>query len=543
MSTQITSHNTSTRVAFVGAGPGDPGLLTVRAREYLAAADVVILDSYHLAEQIEPFTKAEVAFVEGAATGTGKLMNANSRSKLLLKTVAKYPSSCLVVRLMDGDPSAFSGLSAEALACSQSGVPFDIVPGVSTAWSVPAYAGVPLSGKGIGELHMINASTGKVDWSRSVADEVTVVVLGGATDLGRAVQGLLAAGRSAETPVSLTEHGTMITQRTDVTTLGQAASFLERMDHNEDSVLVVGAQVGLRDELSWYESKPMFGWRVLVPRTKDQAAPMVDQIASHGATASVVPTISVEPPRTPTQMDKAIRGLVTGRYEWVGFTSVNAVRAVREKFNEWGLDARSFSGLKIAAVGGVTENALNDWGLNADLVPEAEQSAKGLLEEWPEYDEVLDPINRVFLPRADIATETLTAGLQELGWEVDDVTAYRTVRASPPPAPIREAIKAGDFDAVCFTSSSTVRNLVGIAGKPHHTTVVACIGPATAKTAEEHGLRVDVIAPEPSSASLVNALANYGLELAAAASATGERPLRPSQRRTTRGRRASQERA
>ncbi len=209
-------------------------------------------------------------------------------------------------------------------------------------------------------------------------------------------------------------------------------------------------------------------------------------------------------------MEKAVKGLVTGRYEWIGFTSVNAVRAVREKFTEYGLDARAFSGLKVAAVGGVTADALREWGIEPDLLPEAEQSAAGLLEAWPPYDDVLDPINRVFLPRADIATDTLVAGLQENGWEVDDVTAYRTVRAAPPAAPVRDAIKTGAFDAVVFTSSSTVRNLVGIAGKPHPSTVVACIGPATAKTAEEHGLRVDVLAAEPSADALVEALAGYG---------------------------------
>ena len=148
----------------------------------------------------------------------------------------------------------------------------------------------------------------------------------------------------------------------------------------------------------------------------------------------------MEPPRTRHQMERAITGLVTGRYEWVGFTSVNAVKAVRERFEEQGLDARAFAGLKIAAVGGVTAEALRAWGITPDLVPAGESSARGLLEEWPEYDDVLDPIRRVFLPRADIATDTLVAGLQDLCWEVEDATAYRTVRAAPSPSGVREAI-------------------------------------------------------------------------------------------------------
>jgi uroporphyrinogen III methyltransferase/synthase len=207
------------------------------------------------------------------------------------------------------------------------------------------------------------------------------------------------------------------------------------------------------------------------------------------------------------------------------------VRAIREKFEEYGLDARAFAGVKIAAVGEQTAAALRAFGIAPDLMPEGEQSAEGLAKSWPAYDDLLDPINRVLLPRADIATEGLVARLTELGWEAEDVTAYRTVRAAPPPAPIREAIKGGGFDAVLFTSSSTVRNLIGIAGKPHAVTVIAVIGPETAKTAAEFGLRVDVVAQNPSTALLVDALAAHGASMRDAAAAAGEPVRRPSERR------------
>jgi uroporphyrinogen III methyltransferase / synthase len=268
-----------------------------------------------------------------------------------------------------------------------------------------------------------------------------------------------------------------------------------------------------------------------VPRTKEQAGVLSQRLRVHGAVAEEVPTISVEPPRTPHQMDRSVQGLVSGRYLWVAFTSVNAVRAIREKFEEYGLDARAFAGVKVAAVGDATALALREFGIMPDLVPAGEQSAEGLADEWPAYDDVLDPINRVLLPRADIATEGLVARLTELGWEAEDVTAYRTVRAAPPPAPIREAIKGGGFDAVLFTSSSTVRNLIGIAGKPHTVTVIAVIGPQTAKTAAEFGLRVDVTAPKPSMAALVDAMAEYGATLRDAATSAGEPVRRPSERR------------
>jgi uroporphyrinogen III methyltransferase/synthase len=278
-------------------------------------------------------------------------------------------------------------------------------------------------------------------------------------------------------------------------------------------VVSLGTGVSQRERLGWWENRPLYGWKVLVPRTKEQAGAMSERLRAYGAIPCEVPTIAVEPPRTPAQMERAIKGLVDGRYAWVVFTSTNAVRAVWEKFGEHGLDARHFGGVKIACIGEATADAVRAFGVQPELVPADDQSSEGLLAEFSPHDEILDPVGRILLPRADIATETLTAGLTERGWEVDDVTAYRTVRAAPPPAEIRDAIKSGGFDAVLFTSSSTVRNLVGIAGKPHARTVVAVIGPKTAETATEFGLRVDVQPPHASVPDLVEALAAYAVEL------------------------------
>jgi uroporphyrinogen III methyltransferase/synthase len=514
--------------------------MTVRAAAYLAEADVVVIDQVSREDFVAAHGRPDVLVIDAGHGEHGQPLTHASRAKLLVKAAKAagvVNGNGLVVRLMDGDPAMFNGLAEEALACQKAGIRFEIVPGVSAVSAVPTYAGVPLPSAASPSLHVVSGGT-KVDWTRSTADNVTVVVLGTPETLSKALGDLLAAGRDQGTPVALTERGTTITQRTHTTTLGQVVALIGSAKVEFPSLAVVGSTVDLREQLSWFETKPLFGWNILVPRTKDQAGSMTARLASYGATSDVVPTISVEPPRTPQQMERAIKGLVTGRYEWIGFTSVNAVRAVREKFEEFGLDARAFAGLRIAAVGGVTADALREWGLEPDLIPSGEQSARGLLEDWPPFDEVLDPINRVFLPRADIATETLVAGLQAMGWEVDDVTAYRTVRAAPPAASIREAIKSGKFDAVVFTSSSTVRNLVGIAGKPHSSTVVACIGPATAKIAEEHGLRVDVLAPEASAASLVDALAEYGMGLAVAAAEVGECVVRPSARRASTRRKA-----
>jgi uroporphyrinogen III methyltransferase/synthase len=316
-----------------------------------------------------------------------------------------------------------------------------------------------------------------------------------------------------DTAVTVSCAGTQTGQQTVGGTLGELD--LASVGLTGRLVVTIGKAAANRDKLAWWESRPLYGWRVLVPRTKDQAGAMSERLRQYGAVPIEVPTIAVEPPRTPTQMERAIKGLVTGRYEWIVFTSTNAVRAVREKFEQYGLDARAFAGVKIACVGESTADAVRAFGISPELVPSGEQSSEGLLADFADYDEVLDPIDRILLPRADIATETLAAGLRERGWEIDDVTAYRTVRAAPPAAEIRDAIKSGGFQAVCFTSSSTVRNLVGIAGKPHARTMVAVIGPASAATAREFGLRVDVQPETASIPALVDALAEAAIARAA----------------------------
>jgi len=542
---KTTSKSTTTRksrplgcVAFVGAGPGDPELLTVRAVELLAKADVVVTESQD-ADFVRRFCRDDVEVVDGSLGDDGQPLSHAVRARLVVKA-AKSGGS--VVRLLDGDPFLYATGSEEAVGCAKAGIPFEVVPGVSSITAVPAYAGIPLTSAKHREVRVVNVAEGirsSADWSSIAAGTPTLVLLSATQVIGDVAKALIAAGRSPETPVAMTQLGTTTSQRTVTSTLERIAADVKAAKLAAPTITVVGDTVVLRETLSWFETKSLFGWRVLVPRTKEQAGALSDRLRAYGAVPEEVPTIAVEPPRTPQQMERAIKGLVTGRYEWVAFTSRNAVKAVRERFEEYGLDARAFAGIKVATVGEQTAADLLAWGIKPDLVPSGEQSAAGLLEDWPPYDAVFDPIDRVFLPRADIATENLVAGLVERGWEVDDVTAYRTVRAAPPAAPIREAIKSGGYDAVVFTSSSTVRNLVGIAGKPHPSTVIACIGPATAKTAEEHGLRVDVLAPSPSVPDLAAALSEYGASVRAAAVAAGEPVLRPSQKRATARRKAT----
>ncbi|MEI4279325.1 uroporphyrinogen-III synthase [Klenkia terrae] len=491
------------RVVFVGGGPGDPGLLTTRAADALAAADLVLAD----ADVPTPLTDAirEVHPDLELTVATGE------PAEVAKAAVAAAKNGSVVVRLVAGDPFTTDAVVKETLAVTRTSVPFDVVPGVAVGTAVPAYAGVAI---GAGSVQADLRGEEPVDLGALAAASAgtgsPLVLQVHAESLPGIAAGLVEGGLPGSTPVVVTADGTGTSQKSVVAKLAAIAEKDAGTESMTGSVVVtVGSVVDKRGKLGWWESRPLFGWRVLVPRTKEQAGDMSERLRAYGAVPVEVPTIAVEPPRSPAQMDRAVKGLVTGRYGWIIFTSTNAVRAVREKFTELGLDARAFAGVKVACVGEQTAQAVREFGIVPELVPSGDQSSEGLLVDFPPYDDVFDPIDRVLLPRADIATETLTAGLKDRGWEVDDVTAYRTVRAAPPAAAVREAIKGGGFDAVCFTSSSTVRNLVGIAGKPHARTVVAVIGPATAASATEFGLRVDVQPETAAVGPLVDALAAH----------------------------------
>ncbi|MDT7792658.1 MAG: uroporphyrinogen methyltransferase / synthase [Mycobacterium sp.] len=526
------------RITFVGSGPGDPGLLTTRARSVLANAALVFTDPdvpeavLALAgSELPPASGPEPADVPKAADdvpdvaakaaptipGGPHVRPALGDPAEVAKTLANEARTGVdVVRLVAGDPLSVDAVITEVTALAKTHLNFEIVPGLPDTTAVPTYAGLPL-----GSAHTVADVRGDVDWAALAAAPGPLILNATASHLPDAARTLIEYGLADATPTVVTANGTTCQQRSVETTL---AGLLDKsaLASSEPAgplagplVVTIGKTVTNRAKLNWWESRALYGWTVLVPRTKDQAGEMSEKLVSHGALPVEVPTIAVEPPRSPAQMERAVKGLVDGRFQWVVFTSTNAVRAVWEKFNEFGLDARAFSGVKIACVGQATADRVRAFGINPELVPSGEQSSLGLLDEFPPYDDVFDPVNRVLLPRADIATETLAEGLRERGWEIEDVTAYRTVRAAPPPAHTREMIKTGGFDAVCFTSSSTVRNLVGIAGKPHARTIVACIGPKTAETAAEFGLRVDVQPEVAAVGPLVEALAEHAARLRA----------------------------
>ncbi|OBG72567.1 bifunctional uroporphyrinogen-III C-methyltransferase/uroporphyrinogen-III synthase [Mycobacterium sp. E3298] len=527
------------RITYVGSGPGDPGLLTTRAATVLANAALVFTDP-DVPEPVLALIGKDLPPVSGpapaeAAAGNGDAPTDGAEQPAVIsagpdvrpalgepaevaKTLtAEARAGADVVRLVAGDPLTVDAVITEVNAVARSHLHIEIVPGLAPTGAVPSYAGLPL-----GSSHTVaDVRDPNVDWDALAAAPGPLILQATTSHLADAARTLIEHELSESTPCVVTAHGTTCQQRSIETTLGGLtdSAVLGGTDPagplTGPLVVTIGKTVASRAKLNWWESRALYGWTVLVPRTKDQAGEMSERLTSYGALPIEVPTIAVEPPRSPAQMERAVKGLVDGRFQWVVFTSTNAVRAVWEKFGEFGLDARAFSGVKIACVGESTADRVRAFGISPELVPAGEQSSLGLLDDFPDYDSIFDPVNRVLLPRADIATETLAEGLRERGWEIEDVTAYRTVRAAPPPAETREMIKTGGFDAVCFTSSSTVRNLVGIAGKPHARTIIACIGPKTAETAAEFGLRVDVQPETAAVGPLVDALAEHAARLRA----------------------------
>ena len=560
------------KVIFVGAGPGNPELLTVRAREVLAHNAIAIVDpevlngvrdivgialpvpedklKAHEAEyeQIVAEAKAQGARRKPprpAAPTAAELREAqptNGESGVEANVAAvqqglkyaqafavehSHPESLDVIRLVSGNPLNRESIQAEISAVAAAGLEFQVVPGMSLPSTVPSFAGLALGST----YTEADVTDGDVDWDRLAQAAQPLVLQATAEHLPLISQELLSRGLPPEMEAFVTVHGTTRLQRTYETNLGTIGKLnAELVGH---LVITLGRSFDDRTKYSWWENRSLYGWRVLVPRTKAQAAEMSARLASYGAIPQSVPTISVEPPRNPAQMDRAIKGIVEGRYKWIVFTSVNAVMAVWDKIADLGLDARDFAGVNLAAVGEKTADAIREKGMSPEVLPKPNrQNAEGLVDVFPNFVEDIDAVGRVLLPRADIAGESLVTGLEALGWEVDDVVAYRTVRAAPPSAEVRDMIKSGGFDAVAFTSGSTVRNLVGIAGKPHQRTIIACIGPSTKAAAEEMGLRVDVVPEVADVPALVDALADHVAALRAAGNLPAPRKKRRARKKT-----------
>lgn len=497
------------KVWLVGAGPGDPGLITVAGLERLREADVIVYDrlvSPRLLEHSD-LAGAELIYM-GKVAGEGN----HDQSKINDLLIEKARLGKRVVRLKGGDPFVFGRGGEEAEALRAAGVPFAVVPGVTSATAVPAYAGIPVSHRGLAATFVVvtghedpDKGEPAIDWERLATAVDTLVLLMGVKTLPETVDRLIAGGRSPETPVAVIRWGTTPDQRTVTGTLADIVQRVRAAKLQPPAITVVGEVVRLRETLAWFEDRPLFGKRVLITRTRRQASTLARLLADEGAAPIELPAIEIEPAADEAATEAALGGLRAGVYGWVVFTSANAVQLFFGLMRERGLDARAFAGAKAAAIGPATADALAERGIVADAVPE-EYIAEGVVEA---LRPLLRSGDRVLVPRAEGARPALIEGLSALGAKVDEVALYRAAVPKEAPAEALALLRDGGIDVVTFTSSSTVRNLAALLDgdvECLREAMVACIGPITADTARELGLRVDVVASEHTVPGLVAAL-------------------------------------
>jgi uroporphyrinogen III methyltransferase / synthase len=519
----MTKPSKSGKVYLVGAGPGDPGLLTLKGKECLEAADVVLYD-YLANPFLLQYAPATAQRIYVGRRGRGQYQDQADINRLLIE---RAKEGNVVIRLKGGDPFVFGRGGEEAEAVAAAGVDFELVPGVTAAVAVPAYAGIPVTHRTLAST--VTFVTGHEDptkpvalleWPKLASTSGTLVFMMGMKNLPLIVKQLLLEGRPSDTPVAAIRWGTKAAQQTIVGTLGDIVSKAEAAHLEPPTVIVVGEVVRLRGQLNWFETKPLFGKRVVLTRPQEQAIEFSQLLAAYGAEPVEVPTIQIVPPASWQAIDDAMTRLNT--YQWLIFTSVNGVRPFMDRLHAAGKDARALANLRLCAIGPRTAKELGAYGLTPDVIP-SEFQAEGVIAALAS---VGIRGSRILIPRAEVAREILPDQLRELGATVEVIPVYRTIVPAVDIASLTQQLQDGQVAVVTFTSSSTVRNFVELFGgrdrvKPLLAgTVVACIGPITARTAEEYGITVTVMPAENTVPALAEAIVRYFREGARVAGST-----------------------
>ncbi|MFC2301774.1 MAG: uroporphyrinogen-III C-methyltransferase [Selenomonas artemidis] len=498
-------------VFLVGAGPGDPRLLTVGAMECMKRAEVVVYD--HLAdESILSYAPADAELIYVGKQSCKHTMRQEDINVLLADKAAEGKT---VVRLKGGDPFVFGRGGEEALLLLERGIPFEILPGVTSAVSVPAYAGIPVTHRGVAVSFAVvtghedpTKAHSNIRWEHLATGVDTLVFLMGVANIPVITKKLIKHGRPADTPAAFIRWGTHPEQETYVTTVGEAAETVVRAGIRPPAIFIVGDVVKLRDKLRWFDrpaTRPLFGKRILVTRARVQASALTEKLTALGAACIEAPVIRIAPPADGyAALDGAIAEL--NAYQWLIFTSVNGVEHFFARLHAAGKDTRALGYARVAAIGAATSAALRAFGIRADLVP-PEFRAEAVAEE---LRPLLPPRARILLPRAQEARDVLPDTLRAHGAIVDVVAAYETVPEIEDAA-IAQRLASGEIDMVTFTSSSTVKNLVKMLGNitPLQQVKIACIGPVTADTARSFALEPDIVAKEYTIDGLVRSIKEY----------------------------------
>ena len=498
------------KVYLVGAGPGDPGLLTLKGKRCLEQADVVIYD-YLANPRLLDYAPAGAERLLVGKHGGGTRVEQDVITRLLIEHATQGK---VVVRLKGGDPFLFGRGGEEATAVRHAGIEFEIVPGVSSAMAVPAYAGIPLTHRELASNVIF--TTGyeyptkvepAVHWHELARSGSTLVLLMATRQLRSSMEQLLAGGLRGETPAALIRWGTRAAQQTVVGTVATIATLAEAQGVKPPAIAVVGEVVRLRDTLNWFERKPLFGRRIVITRPRAQAATFAEQLEAWGAEIIPFPTIETMPSSSTAALDDAIHRAST--FDWVVFTSANGVRVFFDRIQALGADVRDWHGAQFAAIGPQTAAALQAYCIRVETIPE-EFRAEGVVHALAAAGV---RGKRVLLPRAATAREILPVQLRELGAVVEEIATYTTVLPHAATAELRQMLERGEADLITFTSSSTVHNFVA-ALDGHLDAVLAhaligCIGPITAETARSYGMRVSIQPPSYTIPAFVDAIVRH----------------------------------
>ncbi|MBT8342645.1 MAG: uroporphyrinogen-III C-methyltransferase [Desulfatitalea sp.] len=503
------------KVYLVGAGPGDPELITVKGLRCIAEADVLIYD-YLAAEALLAHTRPDCECIYVGKKGGDHTMAQADINRLIAE---KALAGKVVTRLKGGDPFIFGRGGEEAEVLRSAGVAFDIVPGVTSAIAAPAYAGIPLTHRRLTSTVAFitgyedpTKDTSNIDWAALAKGIGTLVFLMGVKNLPHIVQKLRDHGRPGDTPAALVRWGTTVRQRTVTGTLNDIEARARQAGMRAPAIIVVGEVVSLRQQLQWFERRPLLGKRIVVTRARAQASELVQRLNDLGADSLECPTIKVVPPASWAPADKAISQLA--HYDWVVFTSVNGVDHFFQRLAVHGRDTRALGHARTACIGPATAQRLHRYGLNTDILPQTFQA-----------EAVVDAFSgrsvsgqRILLPRAFEARTILPDELRKMGAQVDETAVYQTVQSDENLAQLLSGIAQGAIDMVTFTSSSTVRNLKALLtadqfNAVRRTVKIACIGDITADTARHLGFNVHVVAETFTIAGLCDAIVMHYNEI------------------------------
>ena len=500
--------NDTGKVYLVGAGPGDPSLITVKGLDMLRTADAIVFDRLVSPRLLLEARASAEMFDVGKSPGNHR-MTQGEINQLLVDLGSSGKTVC---RLKGGDPFVFGRGGEEVLDLVEAGIQWEVVPGISSTIAAPAYAGIPVTQRGMAtSLTIVTGSEdprkpdSTINWDALAAMPGTLVFVMAWNNLNDIVAALSIRGVPGERPAALIQWGTTVRQRVVTGPISKIAEMGAQLDMGPPVALVIGEVTGLREAMAWFDTKPLFGRRILVTRARSQASKLVKKLEDLGADVLEYPSIRIVPLRNTKPLDKALENIA--KYDWMVLTSSNAVRGVADRMIDLGIDSRVFAHMKFAVNGPSTAKALSELGITADLMPSrylASELVDSLKKEEPTPKKVL-------FPRSEIGRETLANGLRDIGSTVDEITAYSTESPGDTGELAKKAYEEG-VDFTTFTSSSTVKNLVDLmGGNPDliNTSKTVIIGPITSETARELGVNVDLQAEEQSTDGIVKAITKH----------------------------------